>query len=294
MVDRKITLIEEKGREFRMITNEFSVEGKTGIVTGAAQGIGKAIALTLAEAGADVTVVDLKKEPLEQTAKEIEQLSRKSLAAPADITKEDQVKDVVEQTVSKFGHVDILVNCAGLGPPEKPIVYVSGFKVMGWEMTHDWDRQLTLEEWYKVIDTNLHGAFLFCQAVGPYMLKQRKGKVINISSNSADLGTPYWSPYCVSKAALSMLTRCLSSEWSPYNICVNAVGPGAVKTEMLEKIMKDPKAAKLAVEPIPMGRPAEPREIALLVVYLASEASNFLTGQTIFIDGGQLGQGAGP
>ena len=122
MVDRKITLIEEKGREFRMITNEFSVEGKTGIVTGAAQGIGKAIALTLAEAGADVTVVDLKKEPLEQTAKEIEQLSRKSLAAPADITKEDQVKDVVEQTVSKFGHVDILVNCAGLGPPEKPIV----------------------------------------------------------------------------------------------------------------------------------------------------------------------------
>ena len=277
-----------------MILKEFSIEGKIAIVTGAGRGIGKAIALTMAEAGADIAVVDLNAKSAEQTTEEIRQLGRKALAITADVTNEDQVKATVEQTVSQFGKIDILVNNAGLGPPEKPVVYITGRKAPGWEMTRDWDKQLTPEEWYKVIDTNLHGAFLFAQAVGSHFLRQKSGKVINISSNSAELGTPYWSPYCVSKAALSMLTRCLSSEWSPFNICVNAIGPGAVKTDMLEKIMKDPTAARLAIEPIPAGRPAEPREIGLLTVYLASEASNFLTGQTIFIDGGQLGRGAGP
>jgi len=278
-----------------MVPKEFSIEGKVAIVTGAGRGIGKAIALVLAEGGANVVVVARTAKQIEQTAEEIRKLGRKALAIPTDVAREDQVKAVVEQTISQFGKIDILVNNAGIGPPEKPVVFIPGAKFPGWELTDNWDKQLTPEEWNQVIATNLTGALLFVQAVGPYMLRQKKGKVINISSNSADLGTPYWAPYCSSKAALSMFTRCLASEWAPFDICVNAIGPGNTRTEMMEKIMKeDPKAAEWVLAAIPMGRLAEPREIALLAFYLASDASNFLTGQTIYIDGGQLGMGRGP
>lgn len=278
-----------------MIPKELSVGGKVAIITGAGRGIGKAIALVLAEGGADIVVVARTTKQIEQTAEEIRKLGQKALAIPTDVTSEDQIKAVVEQTISQFGKIDILVNNAGIGPPEKPVVFIPGAKFPGWELTDNWDKQLTPEEWNQVIATNLTSALLFVQAVGSYMLRQKKGKVINISSNSADLGTPYWAPYCSSKAALSMFTRCLASEWAPFNICVNAIGPGNTRTEMMEKIMKeDPKVAEWVLAAIPMGRLAEPREIALLAFYLASDASNFLTGQTIYIDGGQLGMGRGP
>jgi NAD(P)-dependent dehydrogenase (short-subunit alcohol dehydrogenase family) len=278
-----------------MIPKELSVGGKVAIITGAGRGIGKAIALVLAEGGADIVVVARTAKQIEQTAEEIRKLGQKALAIPTDVTSEDQIKAVVEQTISQFGKIDILVNNAGIGPPEKPVVFIPGAKFPGWELTDNWDKQLTPEEWNQVIATNLTSALLFVQAVGSYMLRQKKGKVINISSNSADLGTPYWAPYCSSKAALSMFTRCLASEWAPFNICVNAIGPGNTRTEMMEKIMKeDPKVAEWVLAAIPMGRLAEPREIALLAFYLASDASNFLTGQTIYIDGGQLGMGRGP
>lgn len=176
----------------------------------------------------------------------------------------------------------------------KPIAFIPKIKFPGWELAGDnWDKQLTVEEWHRVIDTNLTEAFLFAQAVGPHMLRQRKGKVINISSNSAELGTPYTSAYCASKAALSVFTRCLASEWAPFNICANAIGPGATNTEMMAQYMKDPTVAKVVLDTIPAGRMAEPREIAQLALYLASEASNFMNGQTVYIDGGQLGRGAG-
>ncbi len=278
-----------------MIPREFTVTGKIAIVTGAGRGIGKAIALLLAEGGANVVVVARTAKQIEQTMEEISRLGQKALAIPMDVTREEQVKAVVEQTISQFGKIDILVNNAGTGPPEKPVVFIPGAKFPGWELTDNWDKQLTPEEWNQVIATNLTSAFSFVQAVGPYMLRQKKGKVINISSNSADLGTPYWAPYCTSKAALSMFTRCLASEWAPFNICVNAIGPGNTRTEIIKKIMKEePKAAEWVLAAIPMGRLAEPREIALLAFYLASDASNFLTGQTIYIDGGQLGMGRGP
>jgi len=277
-----------------MIPKDFSVEGKVAIVTGAGRGIGKAIALTLAEAGADITAVARTVKQIEQTAEEIRQLGRKALAIPTDITKEDKVKEVIEQTLSQFGKIDILVNNAGIDSPMKPVAFIPRIKFPGWELAGDnWDKQLTREEWHRVIDTNLTGAFLFAQAVGPHMLRQRKGRVINISSNSAELGTPYCSAYCVSKAALSMFTRCLASEWAPFNICVNAIGPGDTNTKMMAQFMKDPTVAKVVLDAIPAGRIAEPREIALLTLYLASEASNFMNGQTIYIDGGQLGRGAG-
>jgi len=271
---------------------EYRLEGKAAIVTGAGRGIGKGIALTLAEAGADVTVAARTVEQIEGTAKEIRKLGRRALAVPTDVTKKDQVENVVEQTVSQFGKIDILVNNAGI-PILKPISYVSEMKLEGWQTADSWDTPLTEEEWLLVLNTNLTSAFLFAQAVGPHMLRQKKGKIINTSSNSAELAPPYFSAYCVSKAGLSMFTRCLATEWAPYNICVNAIGPGSVHTELSAPVLNDPERKKVILERIPMARMGETRDIGLMVVYLASEASNWVTGQTFYIDGGQLSRGNG-
>lgn len=271
---------------------EYSLDGKVAIITGAGRGIGKGIALTLAEAGVDVTVAARTVEQIEQTAKEIRKLERRALVVPADVTKKDQVENVVEQTISHFGKIDILVNNAGM-VLLKPIAFVPGMKLEGWYVADSWDTPLTEEEWHQILNTNLTSAFLFAQAVAPHMLRQKKGKIINISSNSADLAPPYFSAYCVSKAGLSMFTRCLATEWAPYNICVNAIGPGSVLTELSAPALHDPKRKKSILEKIPIGRVGETREIGLLVVYLASEASNWVTGQTFYIDGGQLSRGNG-
>jgi len=125
------------------------------------------------------------------------------------------------------------------------------------------------------------------------MLKRKRGKIINISSGSTDLAQTYFSSYCVSKAGLSMFTRCLATEWAPFGICVNAIGPGDILTEMTAPVLADPEMKKYILEAIPMGRLGEPREIALLMVYLASQASEYVTGQTLHIDGGQLSRGGG-
>lgn len=278
-----------------MFPNEYSVEGKVAIVTGAGRGIGKSIAITLAEAGADVTVAARTVKQIEQTADEIRRLGRKALVVPADISKSDQVKNVVEQTVSQFGKIDILVNNAGIDIL-KPIAFVPEMrekKLPEWQVAESWDTPLTEEEWHQVMDTNLTSAFLFAQAIAPHMLRQKKGKIINVSSTSSDLGTPYFSAYCVSKAGLSMFTRCLASEWAPFNICVNAVGPGVIVTEMSEEVLQKPTLREFVLNFLPIGRFGETRDVALLVLFLASEASNFITGQTFYIDGGQLGHGFG-
>jgi NAD(P)-dependent dehydrogenase (short-subunit alcohol dehydrogenase family) len=204
------------------------------------------------------------------------------------------VKEVVARIVSEFGKIDILVNSAGISSGMRPVVYIPGVKFRDWEVAGDeWNKPITLEWWHRVMDTNLTSVFLFAQAVGPHMLKQKSGKVINISSTSAELGSTYHSVYCVSKAGLSSFTRCLAAEWAPFNICVNAIGPGATKTEMMEKKLGDSLFRKVILDAIPEGRVAEPREIALLALYLASDASNFMTGETLYIDGGQLSHGAG-
>ena len=271
---------------------EYNIENKVAIVTGAGRGIGKAIALTLAEAGADIVVAARGIEQLKRTAEAIRKLDRRVLVVRADVTMKDQVDKVVEQAVEYFGNIDILVNNAGVGVL-KPVTFVSGMKFTGWQVADSWDTPLTEEDWHQVLNTNLTSAFLFAQAVGPHMLKRKKGKIINISSSSADLAPPYFSAYCVSKAGLSMFTRCLATEWAPFGICVNAIGPGDVRTEMTAPVLADSDMKEYMLEAIPMGRLGEPREIALLVVYLASEASDYITGQTLYIDGGQLSRGSG-
>lgn len=276
-----------------MITEEYRVDDKVAIVTGAGRGIGKAIALTLAEAGADITMVARTREQIEQTAGEVRKLGRKALAIPADVSQEDQVKGVVEQTISQFGRIDILINNAGIAT-SKPVALVPGLEVPGWTgKRSNQDEQLTLQEWRRIIDTNLTSAFLFAQAVGPHMMKQRKGKVINTSSTCADEGLPRISAYSVSKAGLSTFTRCLASEWGPFNINVNAIAPGVIRTDMVAHHLEDPKSKEAILEHIPLGRVAEPRDVALLVLFLASEASDYITGQILTVDGGSMGRGIG-
>ena len=274
-----------------MIANDYRVDGKVAIVTGAGRGIGKAIALALAEAGADVTVAARSRDQIEQTAEEIHKLGRKALAIPTDVSKEDQVKRAVEKAISEFGKIDILCNSAGifvLGA----VAVLPGVRLPGWESAgDDWDKPQTLEDWGKVLDTNLTSAFLFAQAVGPHMMRQRKGKVINISSTGAEQGLSYNSAYNVSKAGLSVFTRCLASEWAPFNINVNAVAPGLTNTVMVKPLIADPRMMKAKLEKIPLGRLGEPREVALLALFLASSASNYITGQIFTIDGGVMGRG---
>lgn len=271
---------------------EYDLKNKVAIVTGAGSGIGKSIAVTFAEAGADVAVAARAQEKLEKTAEEVRKSGRKALVIKADVTRKTDVQNVVAQTLNEFGKIDILVNNAGI-VILKPVVYIPGMKLEGWEVADSWDTPLSEEEWQKVLNTDLTSVFLFAQAIGPYMLGRRKGRIINISSNSAELAPPYFSSYCTSKAALSAFTRCLATEWGPYNVTVNAIGPGSVLTELSAPVLNDPERKETILKAVPLNRLAEPRDIALMAVYLASDASSYVTGQTFFIDGGQVARGNG-
>jgi gluconate 5-dehydrogenase/3-oxoacyl-[acyl-carrier protein] reductase/2-deoxy-D-gluconate 3-dehydrogenase len=271
---------------------DYDLKDKVAIVTGAGSGIGRGIALTFAEAGVDVAVAARTKEKLEKTAEGIRKLGRQALVIQADVTKKADVQNVVAQTLKTFGKIDIMVNNAGI-VILKPVVYVPGMKLEGWEVADSWDTPLSEEEWHRVLDTDLTSAFLFAQAIGPYLLERRKGRVINISSNSAELSPPYFSSYCAAKAALSMFTRCLATEWGPYNVTVNAIGPGSVLTELSAPVLNVPERKERILKAVPLKRLAEPREIGLLAAYLASDAAGYITGQTFFIDGGQVMRGNG-
>jgi NAD(P)-dependent dehydrogenase (short-subunit alcohol dehydrogenase family) len=275
-----------------MITDEYRVDGKVAIVTGAGRGMGRAMALALAEGGADVAVVARTREQITEAAEEIRKLGRKALAIPTDVSNPDQIKRAVEETLSQFGKIDILCSNAGMFL-SKPVVFVPEMETVGWtaSLEKKGEPQLTLSEWHNVIDTNLTSAFLFAQAVGPHLIKQKKGKVIITSSTSGHEGTPYLSVYCTSKAGLSVFTRCLASEWGPFNINVNAIAPGVIETFMAEPILKDPETKKSVLDIIPLGRIGEPRDMALLALFLASSASDYLTGQIFTIDGGAMGRG---
>ena len=275
-----------------MSAEDFRVDGKIAIVTGGGRGIGRAISLTLAEAGADIAVVGRTAKYVEETTEEIRKLGRRALAIPnIDVTQEDQVNRAVEQTITQFGRIDILCNNAGI-VILNPVAVVPGVRLPGWEGKEDsWDKAKALEDWHRVISTNLTSALLFARAVGPHMIEQRNGRVVNTSSTSDNVGMPYFSAYCASKAGLSSFTRCLASEWAPFNIRVNAVSPGWVNTDLAKPYMADPEFNKMVREAIPLGRLAEPKEVALVVLFLASEASSYLTGEIITIDGGVMGHG---
>ena len=248
----------------------FSLEGKVAIVTGARRGIGKEIALTFAEAGADVAICDVVVEggELEAVAKEIQGFSQRSLAVQADITQKTAVDSLVQRVVDEFGGIDILVNNAAI------IILASLIE----HSEEDWDR---------VIDTNLKGYYLCSQAVGKRMVDYKKGNIINIAGIGAITAALGRGSYCIAKAGVTMLSRVLALELASYNIRVNAIVPGWVKTKFTEP-WSDPKTFKQIEAEIPLGRWAMLGEIASVALFLASDASSYITGHTIVADGGLL------
>jgi 2-deoxy-D-gluconate 3-dehydrogenase len=273
--------------------NEFSVDGAVAIVTGAGRGIGRAIALTLAEAGADIAVVARTAKQIEDTAHQISKLGRRALPLPLDVSEEDQINEGVEKVLSEFGKIDILCNNAGIFMTG-PVAVLPGEKIEGWELTDgSWNKPLPKELWYKILDTNLTAAFHFAQAVGPHLMKQKRGKVVVVSSTASEEGQNFLSAYCVSKAGLNSLTRCLASEWGQYNITVNAIAPGMIKTDMIKPFEKEQKLINETLGLIPLGRLGNAREVALLALFLVSNASDYISGQVFTIDGGARARGTG-
>jgi len=251
-----------------MSNQMFDLHGKKALVVGGHGGIGKAIALGLADAGADVAVASRNLEALKNVVKEIEAKGCRSLAVSVDIVDEKQVNEMVDQVLQAFSRIDILVNAAGLAI-RKPA------------------DSFPIDEWQKVMDINTRGTFLCCQAVGRVMLKQKSGRIINLSSVRGRYGLPSgYAAYCPSKGAVDTLTRTLACEWAKSNVLVNAVAPTIVETDLTKDALADPAYAKQMKDRIPMGRWALPEDIVGPVIFFASDASRFVTGQILYVDGG--------
>jgi NAD(P)-dependent dehydrogenase (short-subunit alcohol dehydrogenase family) len=247
------------------------LKGKVALITGSTRGIGKEFALGFAKEGADVIVNGRKIEKAESVTKEIENLGVRSLAIAADVSLSQDVNRMVDEAVNSFGRIDLLVNNAGINPF---ILEAEKIKEEGWD---------------QVLDVNLKGVFLCCQAVGKQMIKQGGGKIINISSAAGILGEQGFLPYCVSKAGVMTLTRILAYEWSKYHITVNAIAPGLIAGGMNAPILNKEVLVSGLIQEVPIKRLANPEEIVKITVFLASEDSSYINGATIVADGGMTG-----
>jgi len=247
------------------------LQGKVAVVTGAGTGIGQAIAVAFAEAGAAVVVDYVGKASVsEDTIIKIKALGGKSLGVEADISIQNEVDGLIQKTVAAFGKLDIFVNNAGI---EKKIPFVD----------------YPLEEWQKIFAVNLTGPFLCSQSAARQMIQQGGGgRIINISSVHEDLPMPTNAPYCATKGGLRMLMRTIAVELAPHGITVNNIGPGAIYTPIDKDVESDARLNDQILAEIPMGRWGKPEEVAQLAVYLASDTAAYVTGSTHFIDGGML------
>ncbi|MDY6834612.1 MAG: SDR family oxidoreductase [Chloroflexota bacterium] len=247
----------------------FSLQNKVVLVTGGSRGIGKAIALGFAEAGADVVICSRKAPDLEAVAEEIRGLGRKSLAVPTNITVKEEVDNLVNKTLEEFEHIDILVNNAAMNILS-PLL------------------DLREDGWDKIMNTDLKGYYLCSQAVGKVMVGRGGGNIINIASTAAVKSAPGMGAYCIAKAGVIMLTQVLSTELVPSKVRVNAIAPSMVKTRFSQPLWNVPEVESMITAQIPLGRLAEPEEMVGAALFLASDASSYITGQTLFLDGGSL------
>jgi NAD(P)-dependent dehydrogenase (short-subunit alcohol dehydrogenase family) len=247
--------------------DRFDLSGRTAVVTGATRGLGRAFAQALAEAGADIVIVGRDAEAARETESKLADTGRQSLTVLADITHRDEIERVLHTALDRFGGIDVLVNNAG-SCVHRPAVDV------------------TDDQWREVMDINLDAVWKCCQVFGRHMLERGRGSIVNIGSMSGQIvNRPQWQPgYNASKAAVHHLTRSLAAEWAPSGVRVNALAPGYIKTDMSP--VDDPQFHRHWIEDAPQQRYATPDELGPAIVYLASDASSFVTGSILLIDGG--------
>ena len=249
----------------------FSLKGKIALITGAAQGIGREIALGFARYGADIAAVDLNEERLQTLKSEIEAMQRRCLTLRVDLADVGQIERMAQRTVDEMGRIDILANIAGVN-------------------VHKPAEEMTEQDWDFVQDINLKALFFCCQAVGKIMLQQGSGRIINMSSAFGMAGFGGRTAYASSKAAVSNLTKTLALEWSSKGVQVNALAPGPVWTEARHELFSNPEFYANLIKKVPINRTAKPAEMVGPAIFLASEASSFVTGETLLVDGGFCAQ----
>jgi 2-deoxy-D-gluconate 3-dehydrogenase len=243
------------------------LEGRVAVVTGASRGLGRAIAVALGGAGASVALAARAKTELEGTAHLVEQAGGRALVLPTDVTQYEAVDALMARAVTELGRLDIVVNNSGVAKVA-PLV------------------EMSPADWRFMLDVNLTGVFYGCRAAGPRLIAQRSGKVINVASVLGAVGLPGYAVYGATKGGVMALTRTLGVEWARHNIQVNAIAPGWFATDMTHEAFADPRINDRLTRDIPARRIGRAEEIGPLAVYLASAASDFMTGQTIFLDGG--------
>jgi NAD(P)-dependent dehydrogenase (short-subunit alcohol dehydrogenase family) len=253
-----------------MISNErvlSEFEGKVAIITGGARGIGRTTALEFSKQGATVVIVDVLEKELKEANGIIEKTGNKVLCLKADVSNDSQVKDVIKKTVDNFGKIDVLVNCAGIVGPHTPVV------------------DLSEKDWDNILQVNLKGVFLFCRGVVPVMLRNKKGAIVNIASIAAKEGNETMAAYSVSKAGVISFSRVLAKEVAKDGIRVNSISPAVIGTDFIATAT--PELLRGIIAQIPMGRMGRPEEVANLILFLSSEKSSFITGQSFNITGGK-------
>ncbi len=246
---------------------QFSLSGKVALVTGGSKGLGRAMAIGLGQVGARIAVASRTTSLIEETANKIIKKGGEAIAITTDIRNREEIEMMVKSVIHKFGRVDILINNAGIGPMKKAI-------------------DISVDEWDDVIDTNLRSVFLISKAVGKRMIEQKRGKIINVGSVLGLMAANFASHYCTSKAGIAQLTRALALEWARFNINVNCIAPGFFQTEMTRLQQEDESHRRFLEFKIPFRRFGKPEEIVGTAIFLASEASDYITGAVIVVDGG--------
>lgn len=245
----------------------FDLEGKVALVTGAAGGIGQAVCELLGAAGARIFLTATKKDKLEAFARTLGEKNIEHDFAAMDLTESGVPEKLVNMTIDRFGDLDILVNAAGINRPQK-------------------SAEVTEENWDAVMNINLKALFFMCQAAGRKMIEKRSGSIVNISSQSGSVALPLRAAYCSSKGGVDQVTRVLANEWAEYNVRVNSVAPTFVETPFVKEMFKNQEFKDYVLDSIPMGRMAEPGEVAYTVLFLATGLAPIITGHVLMVDGG--------